>query len=105
MKKKEKYIVYIHREYIEQVALAYSLDTLEGIEEIRERTLDMLHRFIYGNASKQVLMIDMFTNSKGEKTKAIEIYRLSNGAKIKELKELQRLRNKQKNRGFVELKK
>ena len=55
--------------------------------------------------SKDVLMIETFTNSKGEPIKGIEIYRLSNMAEVKNLKELKQLIGKQKKRGFVELNK
>ncbi|MBQ4589060.1 MAG: hypothetical protein IJA95_07220 [Bacteroidaceae bacterium] len=104
MKKKEKYLVYIHQEYIENLAKYYALETMEEKEEIRCRMIDTLYRYLYGETSKDVLAIDMFTNSKGEPTKGIEIYRLSNMAKVKNLKELKHLIDRQKKRGFVELK-
>lgn len=104
MKKKEKYLVYLHQEYVDNLAKAHALETLEEKEELRCRMLDTLYRFLYRETSKDVLAIDMFTNSKGELTKGIEIYRLSNMAEVKNLKELKQLIDKQKKRGFVELK-
>ena len=104
MKKKEKYLVYIHQEYIENLAKYYALETMEEKEGIRCRVLDTIYHFLYGETSKDVLMIETFTNSKGEPTKGIEIYRLLNMAEVKNLKELKQLIDKQKKRGFVELK-
>lgn len=104
MKKKEKYLVYLHQEYVDNLAKAHALETMEEKEELRCRMIDTLYRYLYERTSKAVLMIDMFTNSKGEPTKGIEIYRLSNVSKVKNLKELKQFNSKQKERGFVELK-
>lgn len=104
MKKKEKYLVYLHQEYVDNLAKTHALETLEEKEELRCRMIDTLYRYLYGETPKAVLMIDMFTNSKGEPTKGIEIYRLSNMSKVKNLKELKQFNSKQKERGFVELK-
>lgn len=104
MKKKEKYLVYLHQEYMENLAKYYALETMEEKEKIRCRILDTIYHFLYGETSKDVLMIETFTNSKGEPIKGIEIYRLSNMAEVKNLKELKQLIDKQKKRGFVELK-
>lgn len=58
-----------------------------------------------GEVTQSVLMCDTFTNSKGETTKSVEIYNIANGAKVKNLKELQQLVARQKRCGFEELKK
>lgn len=104
MKKKEKYLVYLHQEYVDHVAKALLLETLQEKEEIRHQILDAVSRLLRGDSQQSILLVDMFTNSKGETTKSIEIYRLSNMAKVNNLKELKQLISKQKERGFVELK-
>lgn len=104
MKKKEKYLVYLHQEYVDNLAKAHALETLQEKEEIRHQILDAVSRLLRGDSQQSILLVDMFTNSKGETTKSIEIYRLSNMAEVKNLKELKHLIDKQKKRGFVELK-
>ena len=71
MKKKEKYLVYLHQEYMENLAKYYALETMEEKEKIRCRILDTIYHFLYGETSKDVLMIETFTNSKGEPKKAL----------------------------------
>lgn len=104
-KKKEKYIVYLHQEYLNQVCKANGIETMEEIEDIRHQVFDQVNRFLRGEATQSVLMCDTFTNSKGETTKSIEIYNLKNGPEVKNLKELQQLIAWQKRRGFEEFKK
>lgn len=105
MKKNEKYIVYLHREYMDRYCQAQGIETLEERENVRRQIFDIVSRFLRGEVTQSVFMTETFVNSKGEETKAVEIYRLSNGTKIKNLRELKQLMGKQKKRGYVELKK
>lgn len=104
MKKKEKYIVYLHHEYIAQLCESQGIETMEERENILHQLLDHVNRMLRGEASQSVLMCETFINSEGKITKPIEIYNIDNGAQVKNLKELQRLVSIQKKRGFVELK-
>lgn len=105
MKKKEKYIVYLHQEYLDRLCESQGVETMEERERIRHQIYIHICRLLRGETSQSVMMCDTFTNSEGETTKSIEIYNVDNGAKVNNLKELQQLVAKQKKRGYVELKK
>ena len=104
MKKKEKYIIYVHKEYLECLYEAAGTETVEQQENIRYNLYGNINRWLTGDIKQGSILFDTFINSKGEKTRSIEIYSLSKCARIKNLKEMKRLVNKQKSRSFVELK-
>ena len=100
----KKFIAYINHEYLERIYQEQGEDTLEAKDNIRHHIFDVVNRFLRNDSNQSVLMCDTFTNSKGELTKFVEIYNIENGAKIKNLKELRQLMDKQKKRIFEELK-
>lgn len=105
MRKNNKYIVYLHQEYLDQVCKTNGIETMGERENLRYQIFDQVNRLLRGEVTQSVLMCDTFTNSQGETTKSIEIYNVENGTKVKNLKELQQLIARQKKRGFEELKK
>lgn len=104
MKKKDKYIIYIHEEYVERLRQAWGAETMEQKDDICYDLYKTINQWLEGDIKQGSILFDTFINSKGEKTRSIEIYSLSKCARIKNLKEMKRLVNKQKSRSFVELK-
>lgn len=103
-KKQDKYIVYIHEEWVLLQLKKLSINTM--IES--DRFISGLHRtisdFLNGKTHHCQLITETFTDSQGNKQKAVEIYRLSDMAEVKTLADLNRLRREQRKNGFVELK-
>ena len=103
-KKQEKYIVYIHEEWVLLQLKKLCIDTM--IES--DRFISGLHRtisdFLNGKTHHCQLITETFTDSQGNKQKAVEIYRLSDMAEVKTLADLNRLRREQRKNIFFELK-
>lgn len=101
----DKYIVYIHEEWVLLQLKKLSINTM--IES--NRFISGLHRtisdFLNGKTKHCQLITETFTDSQGNKQKAVEIYRLSDMAEVKTLADLNRQRREQRKNGFVELKK
>lgn len=104
MRKKEKYIIYVHQEYLHGLYQAQGAETMEQQEAIRYELYNLISRWLRGDTTQGTILFETFINSKGEKTRSVEIYSLSKCARIKNPKELKRLSVKQKFRSFVELK-
>lgn len=104
MKKKDKYIIYVHEEYVERLCQAQGAETMEQKDNVRYDLYKTINRWLTGDIKQGSILFDTFINSKGEKTRNIEIYSLSKCARIKNPKEMKRLVSKQKSRSFVELK-
>ena len=105
-KQKERYIIYANEEYFKRLFNKHGAETLKEQEKIRYEIFTMVNRFLRGDDyDGKTLFCDSITTKSGETVKGIEIYRLSNGARIKSLDELRKLMNNQKKKGFVELKK
>ena len=71
-------------------------------EDVRHKVYTDIKKFLQGKTA-DVAILDSFTDSFGNERKSIEIYRTSNFARIKNLKELKRLRDEKKKSGFVEV--
>lgn len=104
MRKKEKYIIYVHQEYLHGLYQSQAAETMEQQEAIRYELYNLISRWLRGDTTQVTIMFDTFINSKGEKTRGVEIYNLSKCARIKNPKELKRLSGKQESRSFIELK-
>lgn len=104
MKKKDKYIIYIHEEYVKRLCQAQGAETMEQKDIVRYNLYKTINRWLRGDIKQGSILFDTFINSKGEKTRNIEIYSLSKCARIKNPKEMKRLVSKQKSLSFVELK-
>lgn len=104
MRKKEKYIIYVHQEYLDCLYESQAAETMEQQEAIRYELYNLISRWLRGDTTQGTIMFDTFINSKGEKTRGVEIYSLSKCARIKNPKEMKRLSGKQKSCSFVELK-
>lgn len=104
MRKKEKYIIYVHREYLHDLYQTRGAETMEQQDAIRYELYNLISRWLRGDTTQGTILFDTFINSKGEKTRGVEIYSLSKCARIKNPKEMKRLSVKQKSRSFVELK-
>ena len=104
-KKQDKYIVYIHEEWVLLQLKKLCIDTM--IES--DRFISGLHRtisdFLNGKTKHCQLITETFTDSQGNKQKSVDIYRLSDMAEVKTLADLNRQRREQRKNGFVELKK
>ena len=99
-KKQDKYIVYIHEEWVLLQLKKLSIDTM--IES--DRFISGLHRtisdFLNGKTQHCQLITETFTDSQGNKQKSVEIYRLSDMAEVKTLADLNRQRREQRNCQF-----
>ena len=105
-KQKERYIIYANEEYLNRLFNVQGAETTEEQEKIRYQIFTRINQFLRGDDYDcKTLFCDSITTKSGETVKGIEIYRLSNGARIKSLDELRKLMNSQKKKGFVELKK
>ena len=104
MKKKDKYIIYIHQEYLNRLYKSNGAETMEQQENVRYEMFNTISRWLAGDREQGSILFDTFINSKGEKTRSVEIYSLSKCARIKKPKEMERLSGKQKSRSFIELK-
>ena len=105
-KQKERYIIYVNEEYLKRLFNEQGAETSDEQEKIRYQIFTRINRFLRDDDyDGKSLFCDSITTKGGETVKGIEIYRLSNGAKIKSLDELRKLMNSQKKKGFVELKK
>ena len=105
-KQKERYITYVNEEYFKRLFNEYGAETLEEQEKIRHQIFTKVNSFLRDDDyDGKTLPCDTITTKSGETVKCIEIYRLSNGARVKSLDELRKLMNSQKKKGFVELKK
>lgn len=104
MKKKDKYIIYVHEEYVERLCQAQGAETMEQKDNVRYDLYKTINRWLTGDIKQGSILFGTFINSKGEKTRNIEIYSLSKCTRIKNPKEMKRLDSKQKSRSFVELK-
>lgn len=104
MRKKEKYIIYVHQEYLDCLYESNGAETMEQRENLRYEIFNSISRWLTGDREQGSILFDTFINSKGEKTRGVEIYSLSKCARIKNPKEMKRLSVKQKSRSFVELK-
>lgn len=104
--RKERYIIYVHQEYLDKLFMLNGACTQREKYKITEHIQHAVNRFLRGDdMDVKNLFCPSFTASNGELMKSIEIYKLSNGAKVKNLHELQKLMNNQKKKGFVELNK
>ena len=102
----KKYITYVNEEYLKRLFNEYGAETLEEQEKIRHQIFTKVNSFLRDDDyDGKTLLCDTITTKSGETVKGIEIYRLSNGARVKSLDELRKLMNSQKKKGFVELKK
>ena len=105
-KQKERYIIYANEEYLNRLFNAQGAETTEEQDKIRYQIFTRINQFLRGDDYDcKTIFCDSITTKSGETAKGIEIYRLSNGARIKSLDELRKLMNSQKKKGFVELKK
>lgn len=101
-KNKEKFLVYIHQEYFSRLCETVGAESYRECEDVRHKVYTDIKNFLQGETA-DVAILDSFTDSFGNKRKSIEIYRTSNFARIKNLKELKRLRDEKKKSGFVEV--
>lgn len=101
-KNKERYIVYLNMEYFERMCQRAGIQTEEERDELYHKIYDQINNFLTGHGAVGILATDIFTASNGELQKAIEIYRLSNMARINTLADLKCLMDKQRKRGYVE---
>lgn len=104
-KKQDKYIVYIHEEWVLLQLKKLRIDTMIESDRFTSKLYQTVSDFLNGKTHHCLLITETFTDSKGIKQKAIEIYRLSNMAEVKTLADLNRQRREQRKNGFVELKK
>lgn len=105
MKEKiEKYLVYIHQDYFNRLCNVRGATTCEECGALRNEVYRRINEFLQGETG-DVALFDQFIDEFGNERKSIEIYRLSDFARVKNLQELKRLRDKQKSNGFVELNK
>lgn len=100
----ERYIIYVHQEYLDKLFMLHGVYTQREKDKITEHMYSTVNRFLTGDdVDVKNLLCLSFIASNGEFVKSVEIYRLSNGAKVKNLHELRKLMNNQKKKGFVEL--
>ena len=104
-KKQDKYIVYIHEEWIQKRLKGLCIETNVESDKFISRVYQTISDFLNGKTHHCQLITETFTDSQGNKQKAVEIYRLSDMAEVKTLADLNRQRREQRKNGFVELKK
>lgn len=104
-KKQDKYIVYIHEEWVLLQLKKLSINTIIESDRFISRLYQTINDFLNGKTRHCQLMTETFTDSQGNKQKSVEIYRLSDMAEVKTLADLNRQRREQRKNGFVELKK
>ena len=93
-KQKERYITYVNEEYLKRLLNEYGAETLEEQEKIRHQIFTKVNSFLRDDDyDGKTLLCDTITTKSGETVKGIEIYRLSNGARVKSLDELRKLVN------------
>ena len=104
-KKKDKYIVYIHEEWIRRKHEELCIETIIESKKFMLEVHQSIRDFLIGKTNQCILITETFTDRQGNKQKSVEIYRLSDMAEVKTLADLNRLRREQRKNGFVELKK